>query len=283
MERAKGIVKAALFVSGARVSLTRLEEVSLEITARNQESIPSVKKHDDFLLKDGMESEFEFLVPDNIRSFVVTLSAKVRPFSAAPGSDPITLTHSETFELNNIDSSQLLEDAHLSYSLNEGYRIHVLGKTGEPKRNRVLQLQFVNRFLLAPTRITLQSDHQGLIELGDLEEIDQISAVNAQTLSPKTWNIQKDCNGQSQHILANRGQPIKVAFSEPHLKQERVSFLEIDASDHKIVLHDRFADVSLKDGYLLLGSADNKLPVGTYRLRFREQTRKSVLPSPTDL
>jgi len=126
LERAKVLVRAALFVSGVPVSVGRLEEVALEITATDQEGTPSTKKADNFVLKDGEESAFEFLVPDNARSFSFNLSAKVKPFSAAPGSEAIQLTLSQTFTLNDIDSSPLLEDLHLAYS-DKGYRIHVLG------------------------------------------------------------------------------------------------------------------------------------------------------------
>jgi len=68
LERAKGIVRAALFVSGAPASVESLEEVRLEITARNLEGIPSTKTIPNYVLHDGEESAFEFLVPDNARS-----------------------------------------------------------------------------------------------------------------------------------------------------------------------------------------------------------------------
>ena len=110
------LVRAALFVTGVPVSLDRLEEATLEITATDQDGTPSTKKADNFVLKDGEESVFEFLVPDNARSFTFTLTAKVRPFSAAAGSEPTQLNHSQAFHLNNIDSSPLLEDLHLSLS-----------------------------------------------------------------------------------------------------------------------------------------------------------------------
>ena len=126
LERAKVAVRASLFVSGVPITIDRVEEVSLEITASDQDGTSTTKKADNFLLKEGEESVFEFLVPDNVRSFTFNLSGKVRPFSAAPGAEPIQVGHSQSFTLNNIDSSPLLEDLHLSYS-DKGYRLHVLG------------------------------------------------------------------------------------------------------------------------------------------------------------
>lgn len=126
LERAKVAVRASLFLSGVPIAINRMEEVALEITATDQDGTSTTKKADSFVLKEGEESLFEFLVPDNVRSFTFNLVGKVRPFSAAPGAEPTHLSHSQSFSLNNIDSSPLLEDLHLSFS-DKGYRIHVMG------------------------------------------------------------------------------------------------------------------------------------------------------------
>lgn len=131
----------------------------------------------------------------------------------------------------------------------------------------MVPLSFQNRYLSNAIQVTLQSDKDGLIELGPLEEITSITSVGvAGKLAKKTWNLREDSNTQPSRIHVRKGQTLRVASPLSTLDREKVSFIQQNREGG--ILHDRFDQLSLQEGYLVLGK--DVLPVGNFVLRFRE-------------
>lgn len=143
------------------------------------------------------------------------------------------------------------------------------GKTGEPKPNRMVPLSFTNRYLVHQIQVTLQSNKEGVIELGSLDEIAALASVGvAGKIAQKNWNLRGDWTKQPSHIHSRRGDILRVAFSGNSISRESISFLERDRLGG--ILHDRFHEISLHDGFLVLGGPKNDLPCGHFTLTFRE-------------
>jgi len=133
----------------------------------------------------------------------------------------------------------------------------------------MVPLQFQNKYLHVQTQVTLQSDKDGVVELGALDEIVSIISLGvAGKLPNKTWTIRGNSNTQPQRIHAIQGQPLRVAYPGATINKNLVSFTQNDRDNG--VLHDCYSALALQDGFLLIGGVDNKLAVGKYVLRLRE-------------
>ena len=116
----------------------------------------------DFKLFEDRESVHEFRVPSRLASLTVSLQAKVKSLSL--GKD-IELAAAETFALNGISRTDKIEDLHLA-KFGDDYVIELLGRTGEAKPDRPVQLTLKHREFREPVNVLLKSDAQGRVKLG---------------------------------------------------------------------------------------------------------------------
>jgi len=264
-EQAKVVVRAQLRINGVEAPLSLVKEVVLLISAEDKDGVPTQTRVTDFPLFGNKESEHVFLVPENTRKFTFSLSGKIR---ASLGPDEwVPVSQESVFELNSIDSdSDITEDLHLSLA-KDGYRIYALGKSGEPKKGCVVLLEFKNKYLNNPIQQTLQTDENGVIFLGPLPDIVEVSTPGvAAKLSKKSWPLTPNLHSYPNRIHAPVGTRLFIPYSSPSpLTREAVSLFEYNSN--YLVLHDRFAALKLDPkGYLEITG----LHPGRYTLDLKE-------------
>ena len=114
----------------------------------------------------------EIRTPARLKALNVTLMAKVR--NVTTGKE-VELSASKSFSINGIDPTDKIEDLHLA-RFGAGYVIELLGRTGEAKPDRPVHLSFKHRDFKTPITVSLKSDVNGRVTLGQLTDIATVTA-----------------------------------------------------------------------------------------------------------
>ena len=274
-QQAQLLVRARLYLNDMPVSLRLLEEPTLVIHSRDRFDISSQNEVSDFALSAERESVYEFRVPEDLASIRFELRGKVKPLL---GGDEISLSDSDDYPVNQIEQSDHTEALHLSRA-DEGAVLYLLGKTGEPRSHRPINLQLRHELFTDELRLTLQTDEEGRIELGELDGIEAVEARSPGG-AEACWRLGGDGGLLPNRLHLRQGQTAAVAYVGPPIKRswfqrllrrplrDAVSLLERRGGS----FHEDWTDkVKLEDGYLLAPD----LPAGEYDL-LNKASRQSL-------
>ena len=250
------IVRPALFLNGLPVSVKILEEVKLRITSVDHSGIASSTEVPDFKLFEDRESTHEFRTPGRLHKLGVTLSAKVKSLNAGTHID---LAVSETFALNEIERTDKIEDLHLA-KFGPNFAIELLGRTGEFKPDRPVQVSFKHRDFKELISTTLKTDPMGRVILGPLADITVMSAVGPEGTT-HTWNLPLDRHTFRSVLHVKAGDAVTVPYLGSGEKPTRGEFALLEMRGTTFV-SDRFESLAIKDGLL----EAKGLPAGDYDL-----------------
>jgi hypothetical protein len=264
-KKAQVVVRPGLYLNGTPVSLKILEQVRLVIQSMDQDGVNTLKEVNDFKLNELRESVYEFQVPKRLRQISFALRAKVENMSQ--GGKKLDLAASQTFTLNEIDQSNKTEDLHFANYAGT-YVVELLGKTGESRVSRSVQVRLKHRDFKTTVNVSLQTDVNGRVTLGALKDIDTVTATGPQGTS-HTWRPPSDQHTYHAAVNGQAGESIQIAYTGSAKKAERpeISLLELRGN---IFVADRFEHASVSDGFVNLG----KLPRGNYDLLLKRSNTR---------
>jgi hypothetical protein len=250
------IIRPALFLNNLPISLKLLEEVRLRIVSIDQSGIASSTEVPDFKLFEDRESTHEFRTPGRLHKLGVTLFAKVKSLSAGI---PIDVAVSETFALNEVERTDKIEDLHFA-KFGPHFAIELLGRTGEFKPDRPVQVAFKHRDFKEVINATLKTDAMGRVVLGPLPDITVVSAVGPEG-TQHTWNLPLDRHTYRGAVHAKAGETVTVPYLGSGDKPTRGEFALLEMRGSTFI-SDRFDALAIKDGLL----EAKGLPAGDYDL-----------------
>ena len=167
---AKILVRPYLFVCNELCPLEYLKNVKLTINTiktENNQEIPSTTVIDNIKLSYNKEFSFEFQVPAKLISVNFSLSGEIKLKTR----DKIqTLSISKNLNFNR----KFEYDKLMKQDVNGNYILHLLGKNGEPKGNHQVELKFKFKGKNYNNSILLESDLEGKINLGKLDEVKEL-------------------------------------------------------------------------------------------------------------
>ncbi len=266
-KQAQVIIRPSLKLNGVPVTLSLLEETKLVITSTDLDGIASTKEVADFELFEDRESTYEFTTPKRLRQISFTLKTKIQNLSQ---NKKIDLVAGQAFALNAVDATEKTEDLHFGKSGNN-YFIDALGKTGEVKNDRQINVSIKHRDFRESVTVSLQTGDHGRIHLGPLEDIASVTASGPQGTS-HTWSLRGDAHSQYQslHGLAGGTMNIPLMRDGDEPARSELSLLELRRGTF---VRDRFDAFSIKDG--LLSVSD--LPRGDYDLLLKRSGQRISL------
>jgi hypothetical protein len=262
------LVRPGLFLNGKPISVKLLEEVKLRINATDHAGIATSTEIPDFKMFEDRESIHEFRVPSRLASLNVSLQAKVKSLSQ---NKTLDLSASELFALNEIERTEKTEDLHLSKIGNE-YMIELLGRTGEPKADRAVQLALKHRDFRQPVQTVLKTDPRGRVQLGALAGIVSLTATGPEGAA-HTWTLPLDRHSYRQAVHAKAGELIRLPYLGSAGKPTRDELALFEVQDN-VIRADRFEALGIKDSMLVLqglvaGDYDLWLKRSGERIRIR--------------
>ena len=255
-QKASVIVRPQIAVNGIPASIKLLDDVRLMISSTDLDGSISTKEVKDFELFEDRESEYDFKVPKRLQGLTFRLSGKIRNLSQAKD---INLSASDSFYLNRIDTDVKVEDLHLSKIAGQ-YFIDLLGKTGEMRAGRSVQISVKHRDFKDPVGVALQTGMNGRIKLGPLSEIASLTVSGAEGTS-RVWNLLRPNHSYYSSIFAAEGDAIEVPLSkfDTTLTHQDVALLEMRSGTYVRNMLDK---VKLTDGILTISG----LKKGDYQL-----------------
>ena len=143
----------------------------------------------------------------------------------------------------------------------------MLGKTGEIKPDKPVQLQVKHRDFRQPINVTLKTDAAGVVTLGELAGIERITLTNPNGTTQSWPLLEPDATRYSvlQGIVGETlSLPYLGAAAEP--SRDELALLSYHGSTF---VKDHFDALKLRDGMLELVG----LPAGDYQLLLKSQWR----------
>jgi hypothetical protein len=255
-KKATVLVRPQLTLNGTPVSPRLLEEVSLHIVSTDHDGIATSTQIPDFKVFDDRESTHEFQVPARMQSLRFELRGKIKVLSQGT---TVTLATAEEFRINEIDRTDRIEDLHFLRTAN-GYFLELLGKTGEPKASRPVQVILKHRDFRDPVHLTLKTDKSGRVTLGQLPDIVAVTATGPEG-TQHAWPIRHDEHVYSQSLHGRVGEPLTLPYlgRAAEVSRNELSLLELRGDSFLV---DRFENLSIKDGLLTISG----LKAGDYDL-----------------
>jgi hypothetical protein len=193
--QARVLIRPRLFLVGSvgklsSVNLSRLQEVTLTVQSRDVESVEATRVWRDLSMSSGEETSVEFAVPNRVASLTFTLRCKVE-IAHTGAKQELSAMHSVS--LNEIETTGQTADVFLRRSADEGYSLHVLGKTGEPVPRLRLGLTFENAITSNSTSESLFTDESGKVVLGELPTVASIHvSPNEPQIQQRSFQIGSD-------------------------------------------------------------------------------------------
>ncbi len=261
------LLRPGLTLNGTPVSLKLLENVRLEITSTDLDDVSTTEVVSTLSLQDDQDVVHALRVPPRLSSIQFVLRAQVKSLSE---NKLIDVQASQSYTINQIEKSFATEDLHLRLD-DQGYSLDVLGKSGEPKANRPVQITVKHRDFREPVVVTLRSDAAGRIDLGDLHEIVTLS-VKGPEGTEHAWPLRPDRHSYPQSIHGLAGEVVELPYIFAPQEPDRDTLSLLELRDGTFVA-DRFSALKVERGRLLL----QNLPPGDYSLVLKPLDRQILV------
>jgi len=262
-KQAAVVVRPALYLNGAPVTLSVLENPSLVIVSTDREGVSTSKEVTDFPLFEDRESGYDFQVPEDLAHLTFILKAKVQNLSQ---NKKVDLSVQSSFSLNGIDATEKVEDLHLRHAAGQ-YFLDVLGKTGEARPDRPIPLVLKHRDFKDTVDASIQTGPNGTVPLGALKDIQWVRATGPEG-TQHTWFLLKDLAGYPGRLDGRVGDALYLPYmgDEKEVRRDKLSLLEKRGDTFSA---DRFDALLVKDGFLVIQG----LARGDYALRIKDMDR----------
>ncbi len=260
-------VRPQLLLNGHAVDVNLLEKVVLTITSVDSEGISSAKTIKDFKLFNDKESIYKLKVPEKLTSLSYSLTGKINNISRAKEED---LSATGSITVNSIDRTAFTEDMHLRHAA-DSYIVEILGKTGEARKARPVQIELKHHDFKDRVHTTLMTDPHGRVDLGALKDIDWVSAKLDNSVSHR-WSMVRDRHAAANDIHAPVGEVITVPYMDTmpkdvadvvSLLEQRTGTFVRDVRDH----------ARIANGFVTISDLD----AGDYSLYFKRTGASRVI------
>ncbi len=261
---AEVLIRTALYLHEQPVSLKLLQHPTLVIDSTDRDGVSSTMEVRDLELEGCSEFRHRFKVPDNLKTLSIRLHAKVKTIA---GTD-VDVQDSWQDTFNGIDSTDYTQSLVLSRSPQNNVLL-LLGKTGEVRPHQPVTIRLRHEFFSEEVEVTLQTDARGRIDLGELEQITDISAQTQDGQPPYQWSLRNDGGryGTVMHLM--EGETARIPHVGPPIKRGLVKRLMNTSLTELVSLLERRGDsyqedwaknVKLESGYFVISG----LPAGDY-------------------
>lgn len=260
--KARLVLRPWLLVNDSLASLSLLEEAVLAVTTTDFDGTAATSEVRGLELRLDREFVHEFVVPGRMARLEVTLRGKITRLSDGEKVE-------QTCSLLSVDLSKLERGNTLECPLlgrdAEGWFVDVLGRSGEPVADRVLQFQLEHRDYTDKLDVSLRSNKDGRIRLGALEGVE---VVNCDGFGGqwRGWALEDELAQVPPLLRGVVGDTLRIPHHSKATKLDR-SVATLHAVNTKSAsVRDEFERLALAGEYLELRG----LPAGDYLLWLKE-------------
>lgn len=194
---ARAIARVRLLVGGAPASVALIKRATWDVTLIDAHGVPTTKSQP-LVLTDDDATVLEWQMGDDTAQVQLAIRGAVDVRSEQREHE---VSATRSFELATINRTTTIEALYLAQTAG-GWVLSALGKTGEPRAQRPVNIGLVHRWSLMQREVALATDARGRIELGKLEGIARITAtLGSET---QTWTLEAPIAPAPIHVVAGR-------------------------------------------------------------------------------
>jgi len=269
---AVAIARVDLTLGGTPASLGLLEEPYVEIVTTDRRGV-AAKHRQPITVDDGEDLELRFPVPPHLAQVALAIGARVRVVSEQR---TVELRHDAAIAVGAMHSTHATAAFHLIAGA-DGYRLALLGKSGEPRAGRSVSLELTSRVVQSTIGATLATDAEGQVFLGPLVGITALTASTGDL--EQQFALGALAPVVVPRVVVRAGAtvvvPIDTRLGEGPLTRERATLVELRGG---APARDLAASVTVETGRLIA----RDLPAGSFELRVDDKlTAITVVPVET--
>lgn len=213
-------VRPGLFLNGKPVTLSAIEEPKLTLIATDRDGVATTSEIRIEKLFEDRESTHTFRVPPRLATLVIRFDANVKSLITL---QTVNLTASESISLNGIAATDRIEDIHLA-RFGNSYALELLGRTGEIKPDRAVNLSLKHRDFRQPVNISLKTDAKGRVTLGELIDIVAVTATCPDGQTSHSWSLPLDRCTYRQVVHVKSGDAVTLPYAGSAKEPSRSEF-----------------------------------------------------------
>jgi hypothetical protein len=261
---ARALIRARLTVAGAPAPISLLTSARVEITTTDGHGVASSREQP-ITLADDHDPVVEWAMPTGVAQVTLAVRGKVRSISQQRDVD---LAETTTIAVAEIHRGSELEALYLAHTT-DGWVISVLGKTGEPRRRRQVNLQLHHRAVHDEISVALETDDRGRIELGPLPGVLRLGAATASISA--AWPLAA-APAHAQTVTVVEGTPAVMPLSHPLRGDAELAAATLVELRHGAPLRDAGELLRAEPGALIAIG----LPAGDYVLAHPRAGRVAI-------
>lgn len=263
---ATALIRADLSIGGVPAPLALLEEPYAEIVATDRAGVPA-RRRQPLALRDDGEVELTIALPEHAASLSLAIGGRARVVSEQRTVD---LRRELAVDIGTMHAALATEALYLAREP-AGFRLALLGKSGEPRAGRAINLELRLRAVTFLWQVTLATDERGTVDLGPLPGVLEIHATTSTGLDQR-FDLTTPPPAFTSTLTAVEGAPIRV----PAPADPRADWSVIEQRGHAPA-HDHGARARLEAGALVVDG----LPAGEHVITVRGQpaVRVTVVPA----
>ncbi|RMF40748.1 MAG: hypothetical protein D6753_11040, partial [Planctomycetota bacterium] len=205
-QRGRLILHPRLTCNGQPISMTLLEDVTLEIRTTDADGIESSIFSGSIDATDTDDLLHEFLVPSRIRQVRVELQGRIYNRSKDQYEDLVAV-HSRT--CCTAEDSLTIADLYLQRT-SEGARVYALGRNGEPVSGLPLTVAIKPKGFTRLHPFQLATDQHGKITLQGIEAAERVQVSGRGLAAPLTFATETIDRAWPERIQVPQGTPIRL-------------------------------------------------------------------------
>lgn len=263
-ETCEVVVRPRLALNGQSVALSLLKKINLTITSVDLDGVESKSVVKVAAVSEEADFVHQFRVPARCVGISFRLEGKVENMALNKEQE---LAASVSFEFNASERGANVQYLFLARN-SAGYTLEVRGKNGEAVADVPVNLAFKHRLFTRDVQTSLKSDKAGLIQLGELKEVERMrgtwdSADNLQRI----WNLDESGCAYPQELHGAAGETLELAVPRALSVAEDLSLLEIRSG---VYVKDWRTAVTCEAGLVKIKG----LPAGDYELTLTSLAHK---------
>ncbi|KAL4445666.1 hypothetical protein ABPG74_006217 [Tetrahymena malaccensis] len=185
------ILQPSLTINQEIADISLLKGTEISIVTITTDDVPQTTRVSKKTLQNDQDIVVDFILPAKTKQVNIELNTKLDTMN---GTEELKLSSTHTIQIDQ-HTNQL---NYVSFFLQnvDQYYILVLGKNGEPIPNFKVSVTLYHKYLNPENNIKLQTNEEGRIGLGKLNNVISIYVVSEQTKNnltiTKKWNLERN-------------------------------------------------------------------------------------------
>jgi len=265
--KAKILVQPRIYINKMAASVGIIKKPTITVTTMTTSDLPSTTLYDNLKFDHKEEVEIEVPIPANLKEVRISVGGQIKLFRSEQN-----ISSNHTILCNNYLNKNQFCSMCLKFT-KDGYFLYVLGKNGEPKCRVTLDLIAYNSYFRKERSFNLDTDDEGKITLGLLEDIMSLRANlrpkgDIEISEPREWVLPRENYiDYPTSLKICEGESFTLPYFGKELNNNKLSFLKIlEVAGRETILSNEISKLKIDKNSLIF----ENLSQGQYVFKFIE-------------